>query len=531
MATGRLSPATLYRLNHRLGPRRGHGPLASIRTFASSSSLCLRTTELDGPKLSGLKVNPARLWDTIHTTAQWTSAAKPKTGDIRTEGLSRLALADDDKSARDWFISTTQSLGCRTHVDQMGNIFAIRPGLSSSTSRPGNRVEAPATFAGSHLDSQPSGGRFDGVLGVAAGIEMLRVLNENWIETEGDVGVVNWTNEEGARFPVSMMGSSVWAGRVGLEKAWGVRSVSSGVPQATVKDELQRIGYLGDVPCYRDGKPGTPLGAHFELHIEQGPKLERARQKVGIVEGVQAYKWFTVTITGRESHSGTTDFDNRADALYFAATFLHKIRKIAESLKGLATVGIMHVSPGSINTVPGQVEMSLDLRNPLDRGLKRMVKKVEEFIQLVNEGDHTDSQEAKEGAGKNHSAPRAAPSERVSRLKDNPLTKIRVEMKEDFSSDAISFNPEALQCIEESAMAVLGGDATKLQRMLSGAGHDSVCTNVQCPTGMIFVPCKDGVSHNPSEWCDEEDCAIGANVLLHSVLRMDRLRKERGDFD
>ncbi|OAP55280.1 hypothetical protein AYL99_10253 [Fonsecaea erecta] len=501
----------LCRLNHTPRPHCGHSFSFSTRGFATSRCLLLRTTELDGPKLSGLKVNSARLWDTIHSTAQWTSATKPKTGDIKTEGLSRLALGDEDKCARDWFIATTQSLGCKTHVDQMGNIFAIRPGLSSS-SRSANRPGAPATFAGSHLDSQPSGGRFDGVLGVAAGIEMLRVLNDNWIETEGDVGVVNWTNEEGARFPVSMMGSSVWSGRVGLEKAWGVRSVSPGLPQATAGDELRRIGYLGDVPCYRDGKPGTPLGAHFELHIEQGPKLERAKQKIGVVEGVQAYKWFTVTITGRESHSGTTDFENRADALYFAATFLHKVRKIAESLKGLATVGIMNVSPGSINTVPGQVEMSLDLRNPLDRGLKRMVKKVEDFIQLVNEGDHTDS-------------------EKVSRLKDNPLTKIRVEMKEDFSSDAITFNPEAIQCIEESALAVLGGDTTKLQRMLSGAGHDSVCTNVHCPTGMIFVPCKDGVSHNPSEWCKEEDCAVGANVLLHSVLRMDRLRKERGDFD
>ncbi|KIW22507.1 uncharacterized protein PV07_12387 [Cladophialophora immunda] len=534
MAMNRPSPSTLSKLNNRLKLHCGHGLSFPTRAFTTSGPLRLRTTELDGPKLSGLKVNSARLWDTIHATAQWTSATRPKMGDVKTAGLSRLALGDEDRSARDWFIATTQALGCRTHVDQMGNIFAIRPGLSSSSSsssRSGHRVEAPATFAGSHLDSQPSGGRFDGVLGVAAGIEMLRVLNENWIETEGDVGVVNWTNEEGARFPVSMMGSSVWSGRIGLEKAWSVRSVSPGLPQATVKDELQRIGYLGDAPCYRDGKPGTPLGAHFELHIEQGPKLERARQKIGIVEGVQAYKWFTVTITGRESHAGTTDFENRADALYLAATFLHKIRKIAESLKGLATVGIMNVSPGSVNTVPGQVEMSLDLRNPLDRGLKRMVNKIEEFIQLVNDGDHMDPYDAKQGAGKNIRASTASPSERVSRLKDNPLTKIRVGMKEDFSSDAITFNHEAIKCIEESALAVLGGDASKLQKMTSGAGHDSVCTNVHCPTGMIFVPCKDGVSHNPSEWCEEEDCAVGANVLLHSVLRMDRLRKERGDFD
>ncbi|KIW62633.1 hypothetical protein PV04_10790 [Phialophora macrospora] len=489
------------------------------RSFASSTCLFLRTTELDDSKLSGLRVNSSRLWDTIHSTAQWTS--KTFSSDIARAGLSRLTLTDEDKLARDWFVATTESLGCKTHVDQMGNIFAVRPGLNN---------DKPATFAGSHLDSQPSGGRFDGVLGVAAGIEMLRVLNENWIETEGPVGVVNWTNEEGARFPVSMMGSSVWAGRIPIEKAWATKSVSAGLKEATVKDELDRIGYLGGVPC-RFGTEGTPLGAHFELHIEQGPKLERSRQKVGIVEGVQAYKWFTVTIMGRESHAGTTDFDSRGDALFFAAMFIQKVRKIAQSLQGLATIGIVQVSPGSVNTVPGQVTMSLDLRNPLDRGLRRMVTKVEDFVELVNNGT-LPAMEQQDGQRKAKTSNRIVSFEeeqKYAKMRENPLTRIHVALKEDFSSEAVSFNVAAVKCIEESAKSLVGQD--KIQRITSGAGHDSVGTNTQCPTGMIFVPCKDGVSHNPSEWCEEEDCAIGANVLLHSVLRMDRLRKERGELD
>jgi hydantoinase/carbamoylase family amidase len=489
-----------------------------LRSLCCTRPSSLRTTELQN--LSSITVDSARLWETIHSTAQWT--AKSFSNDIKHAGLSRLALTDDDKRAREWFISTTESLGCKTHVDQMGNIFAIRPGLSNNS---------PATFVGSHLDSQPSGGRFDGVLGVAAGIEMLRVLNDNWIETEGPVGVVNWTNEEGARFPVSMMGSSVWAGRVPLGAAWNVRSVSSGIHEATVKEELERIGYLGKVAC-ENSATGTQLGAHFELHIEQGPKLERARQKIGVVEGVQAYKWFTVTITGRESHAGTTDFRSRGDALFAAATFIHKVRSKAKSLLGLATVGTLKVSPGSVNTVPGQVTMSLDVRNPQDRGLARTVQKIQDYIALVNTGTVPERATPTDGTRHLKRSGSLVPPEEAQKYKEqreNPLTRIQIDITEDFSSNAVKFNEDAIKCIEASAVELVGKD--KITRLTSGAGHDSVCTNVHCPTGMIFVPCKDGVSHNPSEWCEQDDCATGANVLLQSVLRMDRLRKQSGQFD
>ncbi|EXJ83088.1 hypothetical protein A1O1_06706 [Capronia coronata CBS 617.96] len=471
------------------------------RTFSSSACLQLRTSELADTSLKSIKVDPDRLWDTIHSTAKWT---EPKSSpsikeDIRTAGLSRLTLGKEDRQARDWFVQTTESLGCKTYVDQIGNIFAIRPGLNSD-----DNGRVPATFAGSHLDSQPSGGRFDGVLGVAAGVEMLRVLNDNWIETEGPVGVVNWTNEEGAKYPISMMGSGVWAGRVSLEDAWNLKSVHPVSEVTTVKQELESIGYLGSIPASH--KNGVRIGAHFELHLEQGPKLEVARQAIGVVEGVQAYKWFTVTIKGRESHAGTTDFANRADALYSAATFITMVREVARSLGGLASVGMLAVSPSSVNTVPGEVRLSLDIRHPSDKALNEMLKTIQGICRQIESNAENTS------GGRTH------------------LTRITIDMKEDFASNAVKFSPEAIRCVEQSATDLLG-EATKFQRMTSGAGHDSVCTSMHCPTAMIFIPCKDGISHNPSEWCEKEDCAIGANVLLHSVLRMDRLRKERGEFE
>lgn len=199
--------------------------------------------------------------------------------------MSRLALSDSDKQARGWFAETTTALGCTLTVDAMGNMFAVRPG---------RRRGPPPTFAGSHLDTQPSGGRYDGILGILAGVEMLRVLDEHGVETEHAVGVVNWTNEEGARFPVSMVASGVWAGEIGLEHAHGLRELGGG--SGTMKSELERIGYLGSTPA---SHKSVPMGAHFELHIEQGPVLEAHGQKIGVVQGVQAYRWFTVEVQGR----------------------------------------------------------------------------------------------------------------------------------------------------------------------------------------------------------------------------------------
>lgn len=201
--------------------------------------------------------------------------------------MCRLSLSDADKTVRDWFVDITRSLGCTIRIDAMGNIFAVRPGRHES------RV-APPTYAGSHLDTQPSGGRYDGILGILAGVEMLKVLEENRVETAFDVGVVNWTNEEGARFPISMVSSGVWAGEIPLQRAHELQEV--GGSKATMRSELERIGYLGDLPASYEA---NPMAAHFELHIEQGPILEDNRQKIGVVKGVQAYRWYTIEVTGR----------------------------------------------------------------------------------------------------------------------------------------------------------------------------------------------------------------------------------------
>ena len=342
--------------------RRSRVSLFLKRDFGNTSGLCLRTSELSSSQLKDLKANVDRLWSDIHHTAQW-GIGKRYGDSPEATGMSRLTLSDADKEARDWFVETTKSLSCKTHIDKMGNIFAIRPGLDNSK---------PATFAGSHLDTQPTGGRFDGVLGVCAGIEMLRVLEENWIETEGPVGVVNWTNEEGARFPMSMMGSGVWCGEIALNKAHETLEVGEHQGgRKSVKEELDRIGYLGETES--DWKSGIQMGGHFEVHIEQGPHLISTNEKIGVVEGAQAYQWFTITIEGREGHSGTTSFIYRSDALLGAAHLMVAGREIAQNEKGLSTVGIIKAEPGSVNTVPGLVTMSMDMRHHSDEQLQRMV--------------------------------------------------------------------------------------------------------------------------------------------------------------
>jgi len=267
-------------------PRRhlGHGFQFRInhrQTIASSFSP--PNPKLDLQVINQLRANQTRMMDELHATCRWGTGSR--WGSLETEtGMSRLSLSDADKEARDWFVDTTRSLGCSVSVDAMGNTFAVRPG----------RNRAPPTCVGSHLDTQPSGGRYDGILGVLAGVEMLRVLEENRIVTEFPVGVINWTNEEGARFPISMMASGVWAGEISLEEAHNIREVGGG--NATVKSELERIGYLGSMPASFEA---MPLAAHFELHIEQGPILESEKQKIGIVEGVQAYRWYTVEVVGQ----------------------------------------------------------------------------------------------------------------------------------------------------------------------------------------------------------------------------------------
>ena len=471
-----------------------------VHSFSTTPNQNLRSSELTPSILSSLSANSSRLWSDIHSTASF--GIGNSYGDAPEQtGLNRLALTKSDKLARDWFTATTQNLNCTVFVDEIGNQFAIRPGLHSYTDQNPNAggkfgLEllngTSATFAGSHLDSQPQGGRFDGVLGVCAGIEMLRVLEENWIETEGPVGVINWTNEEGKRWRRSMMGSAVWADgtKEELTRVWGL--IDDG---RTVRQELESIGYLGEIKA--DAAKGVRMAGHFEVHIEQAKRLERAGEKVAVVSGVQGYRWFTITVTGNEAHAGATPWEDRADAGLAASKAVVELSKIVKDAGGLATVGCFDVKPGSVNCVPGEVKMTLDVRNESDQTLETIVQKVKHYLQELKATNET-------GIG------------------------CDFDMKQDFESKAMQFDPIAMACIEESAKAVTKKEEIPL--LVSGAGHDSVNTAKHCPTAMIFVPCKDGITHNIREWCSEEHCAVGASVLLQSVLRFDQWRQKQGHF-
>ncbi|KAJ5884282.1 Peptidase M20 [Penicillium tannophilum] len=452
------------------------------------------TTEMSEADVSALRANKERLAIDLHESCKWGFGIRWGEGSTDT-GMQRLALSEEDKSVRDWFIQTMKDLKCQITIDEMGNIFAVRPG---------RRTDVPATFIGSHLDTQPTGGRYDGILGVLSGVEAIKRLDDLGLETEGGVGVVNWTNEEGARFPISMIASGVWAESIPLSQAHELKEVptvaslptASSAPE-TMKSALEKIGYLGSVPCsYKT----TPMAAHFEVHIEQGPHLVSAGQRVGVVTAVQAYRWFRLNVIGRDTHTGTTAFEHRADALYAFAQMMVRAREVAASKGCLASVGIIEAKPGSVNTVPGTVSFSLDIRGPEND----LVVEVESQLR-----SDFDAIAAAEGAGIGKPC--------------------RVEWTLDFDSPAVKFHEDCIDCVQESAHAVVAdepvADTKSLVRtIMSGAGHDSVFTSKRVPTSMIFVPCKDGLSHHPEEFCSADDCATGASVILQAVVRYDRKR-------
>ncbi|KEY70132.1 hypothetical protein S7711_03368 [Stachybotrys chartarum IBT 7711] len=459
--------------------------ILTLRPFWRRSSAlagrprALTTTSRAGSP--GLRINSARLQETIHHTCQW--GAAHRYGDDPTQtGMCRLSLSDDDARARRWFADETRRLGCGLTVDQMGNMFARRKGSSGSA--------APMTAMGSHLDTQPRGGRYDGILGVVAAVEVLRTLHENGHKTHHDVGAVNWTNEEGARFPKSMLSSGVWAGAVPLRQAWELADIFD--PATTLRSELRRHGYLGDVPCSSDA---NPLGAHFELHIEQGPVLELARRKVGVVQGAQAYQWLTVRVEGRDAHTGTTPYAARRDPLLAAAKMIASASAVGHDFGGLVSTGVIKIPPtSSTNTLPSDVVFTLDIRHPEDAAVPQMRRHCLDAFDKIA---------AEDGRGVDYS------------------------WTLDSDSRAVTFHADCIAAIQGAAVRVVGEDGWL--PLTSGAGHDSVYASRRCPAAMIFVPCKDGMSHNPEEYCSPEDCAIGAQVLLESVLDYDRLRASRSN--
>ncbi|KAK5302819.1 hypothetical protein LTR99_005776 [Exophiala xenobiotica] len=450
-----------------------------------------KSTTAPAQDVSTLKINGSRLMSSLHESCEFGKAHPYGTHETET-GMARLALNDADKAVRQWFVQEAKSLGCKTTVDQMGNIFAVRPGKNPT---------APPVMMGSHLDTQPTGGRYDGILGVLAGLEVLRTLHENDYQSEGSIGVVNWTNEEGARFPIITVSSGVWSGAVPLETAWNCQEVtpSQDGNRYNMKQELERIGFLGSTPASYEAQP---IAAHFELHIEQGPILEDERRKIGVVTGGQAYKWFEVVVQGRDSHAGTTPMAARKDSVLAAAKMIVESNKIAKAHSGLITTGLVETDPGSINTMAHTARFTLDMRHPSDSVL----------AQIEDECRKTFSRIAAED------------SERG----------VSLEWRQLAANPAVTFHQDCITVIEEAAEETVA-DLTKTaedgklwKHMVSGAGHDSFHTSRRCPTGMIFTPTREGLSHTPTEYCSPEDCALGAQVLLGAVVRYDRLRVERG---
>jgi N-carbamoyl-L-amino-acid hydrolase len=407
--------------------------------------------------MRNLSVNGERLWASLMELAEIGATAKG--------GVCRLAASDLDGAARRLFIRWCEEAGCTVTVDRIGNIFARRLGRNP---------ERPPVMAGSHLDTQPTGGRFDGAYGVMAGLEIVRTLNDLGYETEAPIEIVAWTNEEGSRFSPAMVGSGVFAGVFDLDHAVATRD--NNAPDQTLGGELQRIGFAGPAPV-----GGREVGAYFEAHIEQGPILEAAGLPVGIVTGAQGQRWYEVTVTGQEAHAGPTPMPRRRDALVGAARMIDAVNKIghAHAPHACATVGFVQVSPNSRNTIPGRVFFTIDFRHPQDDVLSAM--------------DH-ELREACAAAAATQS--------------------LDIAVEEFWYFPPTPFDPDLVGRVRQAATA----QGYPHQDIISGAGHDAVYMARVAPSAMIFVPCVGGISHNEIEDAKPEDLTAGCNVLLNAVL-------------
>ena len=411
-------------------------------------------TTIEAPATSW-RVNGPRLWDSLMALAR--IGATPK------GGVCRLALTELDRQGRDLVIGWAREAGMAITIDQIGNVFMRRPGR--------NNALAPI-MTGSHIDTQPTGGKFDGNYGVLAGLEVVRTLNDLGIETEAPIEVAFWTNEEGSRFVPVMMGSGVFANAFSLETAYAAKDVDG----KTVKDELQRIGYIGDEV------PGQhPVGAYFEAHIEQGPVLEDQGITIGVVEAVLGIRWYDCTVTGMEAHAGPTPMGLRKDALQAATKIMQEVVAVAmrHQPHGRGTVGMVQVHPNSRNVIPGRVKFSMDLRNVSNELLDQMDAEIRALAQSV----------ATE-------------------------TGLKVEIEEVSHYPAVPFEAGCVAAVRQATQAL----GYSNMPCVSGAGHDAVYVARLAPAGMIFVPCKDGISNNEIEDAKAEHLEAGCNVLLHAML-------------
>jgi amidase, hydantoinase/carbamoylase family len=398
-------------------------------------------------------INKERLWDTLESHG--------KIGGTPEGGVCREALNPEDKEGRDVFVAWCREAGLDIAFDEMGTIYASRPGRDNSL--------LPLAF-GSHLDTQPTGGKYDGILGVLGGLEVMRALNDNNVETDRPLVLINWTNEEGSRFVPSMMASGIYTGLFALDdmlKATDANGVVLG-------DALAASGYKGS-----EKVGARKFDALLELHIEQGPVLEARGVEIGVVTGSQGMNWSHVTITGNSSHAGTTPMAYRLDAMGAMARLVQIAHDIANNtLDGCATVGSITTIPSTYNTIPHTVRFTLDMRHPDEARLQEMLKRFEEAMEA----------ERAKGFG--------------------------LKREEFGTTPSQAFAP---RCVAAVRKATEEAGYTHCD-IVSGAGHDCVYINRVCDVGMVFVPCKDGLSHNPKESITKEQAAAGVDVLFRAVL-------------
>ena len=417
-------------------------------------------TPTTATRLQALRVDGERLWRSLMELAA--------IGATRRGGVCRLALTDRDRQGRDLVTGWAREAGLTVTVDQIGNVFMRRAGTDPSL---------PPVVTGSHIDTQPTGGKFDGNYGVLAGLEVVRTLNDHGIRTEAPIEVVFWTNEEGSRFVPVMMGSGVFAGAFPLEHAYAAVDTEG----RSVRDELARIGYLGSE------QPGNhPIGTYFEAHIEQGPVLEDNDTTIGVVTAALGVRWFDCVVTGLEAHAGPTPMALRRDALQGATRLMQEVVAIANRHPpyGRGTVGMVQVHPNSRNAIPGSVKFSIDLRNSSDALVDTMAAQMRAAA---------DRLAADTGL--------AVTLEQVSQYPAQP-----------FDEGCVAAVTRAAERLGHSSMPVV-----------SGAGHDAVYMARLAPTGMIFIPCKDGISHNEIEDAKPAHVTAGCNVLLHAMLERARV--------
>lgn len=404
---------------------------------------------------TSVRINGERLWASLMELAK--IGATPK------GGVCRLTLTDLDKQGRDLVLRWATEAGMTVTIDKIGNGFMRRAGRN-------NRL--PPIVTGSHIDTQPTGGKFDGNYGVLAGIEVVRTLNDHGIETEAPIEVAFWTNEEGSRFVPVMMGSGVFAKAFTLEHAYAATDTEG----KTVKGELERIGYIGPQ------EPGDhPIGAYFETHIEQGPVLEDNDKTIGVVQGVLGIRWFDCTVTGMEAHAGPTPMALRKDAMQVSTRIMQEV--VAAALRhaphGRGTVGMVQVFPNSRNVIPGRVKFSIDLRNSTDALVDQMSDEVKAFAAQVAQDSGLD---------------------------------VKLELVSSYPAQV--FHPDCVDAVGRAAKKL----GYSHMPAVSGAGHDAVYMAKLAPAGMIFIPCKDGISHNEIEDAKPEHITAGCNVLLHAML-------------